>query len=52
MLGLMSFTKTVPAAVPSLFHKLLAMEDRVIGLEEQRAVDIRQIIGIGKRAAG
>ena len=37
---LMSLTRTVPAAVPSLFHSSQPCVHAVIGREEQRAVDV------------
>ena len=40
--GLMSLTRTVPAAVPSLFHSSRPCR-AVVGREEQRAVDVRQV---------
>ena len=43
--GLMSLTSTVPAAVPSLFHSSRPCT-AVVGREEQRAVDVRQVAGV------
>ena len=42
--GEMSLTRTVPAAVPSLFHSSCRWCRR--GAEEQRAVDVGEIVGI------
>ena len=39
--GLMSLTRTVPAAVPSLFHSSTPLR-AVVGREEQRAVHVRR----------
>ena len=44
--GWMSLTRTVPAAVPSLFHSSSPCA-AVVGREEQRAVDVRQVAGTG-----
>ena len=40
--GLMSLTRTVPAAVPSLFHSSSPLTPS-LAREEQRAVDVRQV---------
>ena len=44
----MSFTSTVPAAVPSLFHSSVPLAPS-LAREEQRAVDVGQVVGIASR---
>ena len=49
--GLMSLTRTVPAAVPSLFHSSRAVV-AVVGDEEERPAEVRQVFRVGAAVAG
>ena len=49
--GLMSLTKTVPAAVPLLFQSSAPWTPS-LAMEEQRAVHVRQVARIRAAAAG
>ena len=51
MPGRMSFTRTVPAAVPSLFQSTSGVVP-VVDREEERAVHVRELLGIEESGPG